>query len=128
MDNFDDKYKRKNPFTVPDGYFDGLTDRIVDRVEKQKETRKPRFMQVLRPYMGVAAIFVLALLVVQVVLPLAGNQEQLVRRDSTEQLARTPEMTDTDIFDSHFNPTSEEIIEYLALEVDNYELVYAGIY
>lgn len=128
MDNFDDKYKRKNPFTVPDGYFDGLTDRIVDRVEKQKETRKPRFMQVLRPYMGVAAIFVLALLVVQVVLPLAGNQEQLVRRDSTEQLARTPEMTDTDIFDSQFNPTSEEIIEYLALEVDNYELVYAGIY
>lgn len=128
MDNFDDKYKKKNPFAVPDGYFDGLTDQIMNRVEKQKESRKPKFVQIIRPYMGVAAIFVLALMVVQVVLPLAEIKEQRLVRDSTEQLARTPEITETDIFDSQFNPTSEEIIEYLAAEVDNYELMYAGVY
>jgi len=33
-----------------------------------------------------------------------------------------------DIFDSQFNPTNEEIIEYLASEVDNYEMILAGIY
>ena len=35
MENFDDKYKKKNPFTVPEGYFDELTGRITGRIEKQ---------------------------------------------------------------------------------------------
>ena len=34
MENFDDKYKKKNPFTVPEGYFDELTGRITGRIEK----------------------------------------------------------------------------------------------
>lgn len=128
MDNFDDKYKKKNPFTVPDGYFDGLTDQIMQRVEKQKEPRRPRFLQVLRPYMGVAAIFILALMIVQAVMPLVVDKGQLFPRDTVEQVMMTPEEIEEDIFDSHFNPTSDEIIEYLASEVDNYELMYAGVY
>ena len=40
MENFDDKYKKKNPFTVPEGYFDELTGRITGRIEKQKEVKK----------------------------------------------------------------------------------------
>ena len=40
MENFDDKYKKKNPFTVPEGYFDELTGRITGRIEKQKEDEK----------------------------------------------------------------------------------------
>ena len=35
MENFDDKYKKKNPFTVPEGYFDELTGRITGRIEKK---------------------------------------------------------------------------------------------
>ena len=31
------QYKKKNPFTVPEGYFDELTGRITGRIEKQKE-------------------------------------------------------------------------------------------
>ena len=34
MENFDDKYKKRNPFTVPEGYFEGLTGRIMDRDRK----------------------------------------------------------------------------------------------
>lgn len=128
MDNIDDKYKKKNPFTVPDGYFDGLTDQVMQRVEKQKEPRRSRFMQVMRPYMGVAAIFVLVLLIVQAVLPLVVDKGQLFPRDTVEQVMITPDEIEEDIFDSHFNPTSDEIIEYLASEVDNYELMYAGVY
>lgn len=128
MDNFDVKYKKKNPFTVPEGYFDGLTDQIMQRVEKQKEPRRPRFLQVLRPYMGVAAIFILALLIIQAVMPLVVDKGQLFPRDTVEQVMMTPEEFEEDIFDSHFNPTSDEIIEYLASEVDNYELMYAGVY
>lgn len=128
MDNFDDKYKKKNPFTVPDGYFDGLTEQVMQRVEKQKEPRRPRFLQVLRPYMGAAAIFILALLIVQAVMPLVVDKGQLFPRDTVEQVMMTPDEFEEDIFDSHFNPTSDEIIEYLASEVDNYELMYAGVY
>lgn len=128
MDNFDDKYKKKNPFTVPDGYFDGLTEQVMQRVEKQKEPHRPRFLQVLRPYMGVAAIFILALLIIQAVMPLVVDKGQLFPRDTVEQVMMTPDEFEEDIFDSHFNPTSDEIIEYLASEVDNYELMYAGVY
>ena len=35
MENFDDKYKKKNPFTVPEGYFDELTGRKTERSEKK---------------------------------------------------------------------------------------------
>lgn len=128
MDNFDDKYKKKNPFTTPDSYFDGVTDRIMERLDEQEKPRKMRLIQVLKPYMGLVAIFMLALLVVQVLFPLVVDKGQLIRKETSGQVLQVPEGSDEDIFDSQFNPTSEEIMEYLAAEVDNYELMYAGIY
>ena len=59
MENFDDKYKKKNPFTVPEGYFDELTGRITGRIEKQKEVKKSSSLRGLKPYMGLVAIFFL---------------------------------------------------------------------
>ena len=115
MENFDDKYKKKNPFTVPEGYFDELTGRITGRIEKQKEVKKSSSLRGLKPYMGLVAIFFLALMVVQILFP--GAKNTIVQ-----------EMEAEDIFDSQFNPTNEEIIEYLASEVDNYEMILAGIY
>lgn len=69
MENFDDKYKKKNPFTVPEGYFDELTGRITGRIEKQKEVKKSSSLRGLKPYMGLVAIFFLALMVVQILFP-----------------------------------------------------------
>ena len=40
MENFDDKYKKKNPFTVPDGYFDNLTERLMKRVGEEEKAKK----------------------------------------------------------------------------------------
>ena len=37
-------------------------------------------------------------------------------------------LLEDDIFDSEFNPTSDEIIEYLATEIDDYELILANVY
>lgn len=39
MDNFNDKYKKKNPFTVPEGYFEGLNEQIISRLESRKSLR-----------------------------------------------------------------------------------------
>lgn len=128
MENFDDKYKKKNPFTVPDEYFNGLEDRIMQRLEKQPQRSKTRFMQMVTPYLGLAAIFLIALFVLQVFLPSVIDKDQKIVQQNS-QIARTQveETDEEDIFDSRFNPTSEEIIEYLTSEVDSYELI-AGVY
>ena len=120
-----DKYKKKNPFTVPEGYFDELTGRITGRIEKQKEVKKSSSLRGLKPYMGLVAIFFLALMVVQILFPGAKNTDL---PDIEGENAIVQEMEAEDIFDSQFNPTNEEIIEYLASEVDNYEMILAGIY
>lgn len=128
MENFDDKYKKKNPFSVPDEYFNGLEDRIMKRLEKQPQRSKTRFMQMVTPYLGLAAIFLIALFVLQVFLPSVIDKDQkIVQQNSQIARVQVEETDDEDIFDSRFNPTSEEIIEYLTLEVDSYELI-AGVY
>ncbi len=48
MDNLDEKYKSKNPFTVPDRYFDTLGDRVMDRIKDEDgKTRKTSLFQTL---------------------------------------------------------------------------------
>lgn len=130
MENKDDKYKKKSPFTVPEGYFDKLTDRIAERVQEEKKPQKVRFIQIVKPYMGLAAIFMLAFLVVQVVFPHFIDPNKMILKEG-ETVEQTQQAVATDneiIFDSYFNPTNEEIIEYLTTEVDSYDLIYAGIY
>ena len=46
-----DKYKKKNPFTVPEGYFEGLNEQIISRLEKQEKPHKPGIVQIFKPYM-----------------------------------------------------------------------------
>lgn len=48
MENFDDKYKKKNPFTVPDGYFDNLTERLMKRVGEEEKAKKKSVMRFFR--------------------------------------------------------------------------------
>ena len=99
MENFDDKYKKKNPFTVPEGYFDELTGRITGRIEKQKEVKKSSSLRGLKPYMGLVAIFFLALMVVQILFPGAKNTDL---PDIEGENAIVQEMEAEDIFDSQF--------------------------
>lgn len=126
MDNFDDKYKKKNPFSVPEGYFDGLTDRVMKRLEEPKQAPRMILRRSVRLGLSLAAIVTLVLLVLPAVVPRLAERGQLSWR-SSENNAQMQEM-DGDIFDGQFNPTSDEIIEYLAMEVDGVEWLYAGVY
>lgn len=128
MENFDDKYKKKNPFTVPEGYFDGLTDQVVKRLEDQKRSKKTKVFRMVRPYLGLVGVFALALLVIQAIFPLITDRSQKLVKENSEVVQSPAETPEEDIFDSQFNPTSEEILEYLVSEVNNYELMYAEIY
>ncbi len=54
-----DRLKGKNPFTVPDGYMEGLTSRVMDRLpEKKYEVpRKVTVGERIRPWAYLAAVF-----------------------------------------------------------------------
>ena len=48
MENFDDRYKRKNPFSVPERYFEQLDKRIEQRIEVEKRPQKVRLVTLLK--------------------------------------------------------------------------------
>ena len=54
----------RNPFTVPDGYFDHLAGRVIDRLPPAASERKPSaVVRRLRPLLYAAACAVLAIAV-----------------------------------------------------------------
>ena len=115
MDNLDEKYKSKNPFTVPDRYFDTLGDRVMDRIKDEDgKTRKTSLFQTLKPY----------LIVVQLLVPNLVDENRMLSKNE-EQANMTAQAEDENIFDADFNPSREEIIEYLSQETDPIEFLYA---
>lgn len=128
MENFDDKYKKKNPFSVPDGYFDHLTDNVIERIKEDKKPRRTGVVYMLKPYIGLAAIFLLALFVVQIVLPRFIDNSRMLKKESAEVVQEANDRKEDVELDSSFNPTSEEILEYLSTEVNSYDLIYAELY
>lgn len=125
MEEFDDKYKKKNPFSVPEDYFDTLEKRITDRITDGEKPQKEKFITMLKPYIGLVAIFLLALFVVQVILPHVVDPAKMLKRDGGEVVTASEAVTEIEELNTSFNPTSDEIIEYLASEVNDYELLFA---
>lgn len=125
MDNLDEKYKSKNPFTVPDRYFDTLGDRVMDRIKDEEgKTRKTSLFQTLNPYLGLAGLFVFVMIVVRLLIPNLANENRM-RLKNGEQANMTAQTENENIFDADFNPSREEIIEYLSQEADPIEFLYA---
>mgnify|MGYP000317916425 FL=1 len=55
-----DRLKGKNPFTVPEGYMEGLTANIMSQLperEPEKEVKKVSLMDRVRPWLYMAAVF-----------------------------------------------------------------------
>lgn len=127
MDDLNDKYKKKNPFAVPEGYFDALESQIMDRVEQEKHPEKMNFVRIVKPYLGMAAIFLFAIFVVQWVLPHFVDENKMLLKEG-DNIVKNDENSLREIeLDEDFNPTQEEIIEYLAQEVDMGKYFFDGI-
>lgn len=126
MENTDHGYKKKNPFSVPDSYFDQLTDRVMQRTGKKEVKKKASFGVLVRPYIGLAAIFAGVLFMVQVILPRFMDQDRMLLKEG-ETITAESRQAEEDCFDTGFNPTKEEILEYLSSEMDEYELLYADL-
>jgi len=125
MEKMDDIYKGKSPFSVPEGYLEGLTDRIVEKVKEEEKPAKVTWFALLKPYAGLVAIFVMALLIVQLVVPRFVDQSRMLKKEGTPMvdIQGDKEMEKEFEFGSEFNPTREEILDYLSSEVQNYEIM-----
>ncbi len=100
---------KKNPFRVPEGYFDNLTAQVMDRLPedsgKKVVTMKPSLIVRLRPVLYVAACLFIAVLSFAVYLDKTGegSEEQMM----AEQVPS---------YESNF----EDVADYVM--VDNYEI------
>jgi len=65
-----DEFKGKNPFKVPDGYFEGLTAQIMAQIpeESRKEAKVIPLRDKIRPWLYVAAVFVGVLICLRIVM------------------------------------------------------------
>jgi hypothetical protein len=104
MNEMIDKYEQKNPFSTPEGYFDSLEDRVMSRVRKIERSRHVGLSRALKPFVGWAALLVVVVLAVRWTMGVSLSGQ-------SEGMAETQ-------LDTDFNPTTEEILEYLSEEVD----------
>ena len=52
----------------------------------------------------------------------------MLKKESAEVVQEANDRKEDVELDSSFNPTSEEILEYLSTEVNSYDLIYAELY
>lgn len=112
-----DKLKEKNPFAVPEGYMEGLTERIMTRLPepvREKETPRITFYTRLKPLLYLAAVFAGLGLFFKFFLGTPGQTGNGLPADSL--LVQTAPLPET----SSFYTTSEEDQEYLDYVEEQY--------
>jgi len=114
--------KKDQPFKVPEDYFETLSDRLEERIEKEENTVKEGVLHVLKPYMWMAASLIGMALIVKVIITNSVPDDfenykiSKVNVATDTQSINTPAV-DTDYewtFDDMSDVTSDEIIEYLS--------------
>lgn len=103
--NIEDE-KKKNSFRVPEGYMEGLTDRIMARLPEcpqQKETKVVSMADKIRPWLYLAASFIGLLLIFK------GIQGEWVQKDHTAD----PLLVKMEAPEASLNAISEEDQEFL---------------
>jgi hypothetical protein len=107
--------KRKSPFQVPEGYFEGLTDHIMSQLpEKSEKARKLSLSTRIRPWFYAAAIFAGACFFFKA----------YIGFDSSGSGNNTPGIWEDDFFniDLSANVVDEDLFEYIESQYSNYIL------
>lgn len=106
-----------HPFRVPEGYFDGLTPRVMQAVRQANEPRSAAtvWSSILRPQLLVPAFTVAVLAVVSVVYLLPNEQPQLAETTfSLEELDDLGLVDDGDL--AAYAEVSEKLLPYEEFE------------
>jgi hypothetical protein len=121
-----------NPFRVPEGYFDLLPKRILDKVGVDKGAQKPTFLiRYLKPSLEIAAGFAIVLILIffpyRVLKKTTSDQVQSNPFD--EAYVITYSMDDRNIYETLENDSPETPIDYKQLEnlllgsISEYDLI-----
>ncbi|GHU60742.1 hypothetical protein FACS1894121_1320 [Bacteroidia bacterium] len=127
MEHIDEKQEKRLPFAVPTGYFEGLEDKIQEKIIQHQAPQKKRIMSLISPYLGLAAAFVLLFSLIQVMLPLFVDTNNVWQEKTMETADVQVSEEDAVKLDFTFDPSSEEIYEYLAVEMKDFYQLYAGL-
>ena len=131
------KIKKENPFKVPESYFDNFSDRLMIRLDSEKDTLPKstnRIIRYLKPALGLAASF--ALIFMLVYWPLKSFMpEQVVQNNDTTEIIEMEYLSIIEGIDENSfyalldeningtNLTEEDLMSYMSLNVTNYELI-----
>lgn len=97
---FDDK---RNPFKVPNAYFDQLEDQIMEEVEgSRREKPQVPIRQIIRPYFWIAALFIGTFLIFRGVIRVVSPSSDSI----SQQFA-----------------ISSEDLEAISLELDEFAII-----
>ncbi|WP_321299726.1 hypothetical protein [Marinifilum fragile] len=116
MNNLSDM-KKDQPFKVPENYFENLSDRISERIEQEENPKEKNWVQILKPYMWMAASVLAFVFVAKLILTTAvptDFQNQQVSQIEDSSNVNTENVESDFFFDSMSETTSDEIIEYLS--------------
>jgi len=114
-----DKMKGKNPFIVPEGYMEGLTDHIMSQLpekEVQPEARRVSMVTIVRPWLYIAALFAGVLFLYQTMTGF-DNDGLSISKDSL----RAESTMSTDIYAMQYS-YEDEYLEYLETSYAGYIL------
>ena len=112
-----DRFKGKNPFTVPDGYMEDLTANIMSQLpEKPKaEAKKVSMMDRARPWLYMAAVFAGLGLFFKAIVGIDGEQS---KTDTLLVQSNDASATISAIQEAE----NEEYLEYLEAQYTDYLL------
>ncbi len=104
------KEGNKSGFDVPEGYFDSLEDKIMENIIAEEQPLRKKIIMVAKPWLSLAAIFILAALVYYNVPYFMKDQTQ------TAQIVTVDQDISLDYLASNFEES--DIVDFL-LEEDN---------
>lgn len=87
-DNILKKCGKKNPFKVPEGYFENFKDNLMDKLpEKENSIHKISTWQRIKPWIYMTAMFCGLMLSVKVFLEKPDTEKQMFTTSQTAQLS-----------------------------------------
>lgn len=129
----------KNPFRVPENYFEELTERILDNTSEKGSAGRKATLSFLKPYYTLAAVIAGAAIITLAILQVTTPYSKVTSGGNSEIIADVPQFLidgmDMYLIESqHNSETSDEvepsaddrelIIEYLMLNEVDMSLLY----
>jgi len=100
------KYKKSNPFNVPENYFEGFEQKLSEKID-EIENKNTWTIKSLKPFLSIAAGFLLLFSLWLMFLNKLGNNKMASNEDLTEQEV---------IFGYFESVNSDELIQILSAE------------